>query len=154
MSAHHQTVEQLIRKHADEPGALLPLLHDIQDAVGFIPEEEVGTIARALNRSRAEVHGVITYYHHFRIQPAGKHVIQICRAESCKACGADALMALAQKTLGIDIHDTTASGAVTLEPVFCLGLCASSPAIQVDDKLHARMNETKLTTMLKTLERA
>jgi formate dehydrogenase subunit gamma len=154
MISHQQTVAQLIQRHVNEPGGLLPLLHDIQDTIGFIPEAEVAAIARAMNRSRAEVHGVITYYHHFRLQPAGRHVVQICRAEACKACGADALMALAQKTLGCDVHETSASGAVTLEPVFCLGLCASSPAIQVDDRMHARVSETQLTRLLQTLERA
>jgi formate dehydrogenase subunit gamma len=154
MTSHHQTVEKLVQRHVNEPGGLLPLLHDIQDAIGFIPEETIATIAHAMNRSRAEVHGVITYYHHFRTQPTGRHVVQICRAESCKACGADALLTLAKKTLGCDLHETSASGAVTLEPVFCLGLCASSPAVQVDERLHARMTQEKLETMLKTLERA
>lgn len=133
-------------------GALLPLLHAIQDQVGFIPSDSVGEIAKALNLSRAEVHGVITYYHFFRTEPAGKHVVQVCRAEACQACGSDELLAIAEKTLGCKSHETSANGAVTLESVYCLGLCASSPAIQVNDKLHARMSTEKLKTILMQLE--
>ena len=119
---------------------------------GYVPDEAVPLIAKELNLSHAEVHGVITYYHFFRTEPAGKHVVQVCRAEACQACGAEDLMALAEKTLGCKSHETTASGAVTLEPVYCLGLCASSPAIQVDDILHARVSAEKLKTILRQLE--
>jgi formate dehydrogenase subunit gamma len=154
MRSHQDTVELLIQQHANEPGGLLPLLHAIQDALGYIPDDQVAAIAKGMNRSRAEVHGVITYYHHFRSQPAAKHVVQICAAEACKACGADALMALAEKTLGCQAHGTSAKGAVTLEPVYCLGLCASSPALQVDDTLHARVSPEQLQNLLHTLERA
>jgi len=133
-------------------GALLPLLHAIQDQVGFIPSGSVSEIAKALNLSRAEVHGVITYYHFFRTEPAGKNVVQVCRAEACQACGSDELLAIAEKTLGCKSHETSANGAVTLESVYCLGLCASSPAIQVNDKLHARMSTEKLKTILMQLE--
>jgi formate dehydrogenase subunit gamma len=154
MRSHQDTVELLIQQHAHEPGGLLPLLHAIQDALGYIPDDQVAAIAKGMNRSRAEVHGVITYYHHFRSQPAAKHVVQICAAEACKACGADALMALAEKTLGCQAHGTSAKGAVTLEPVYCLGLCASSPALQVDDTLHARVSPEQLQNLLHTLERA
>ena len=154
MTSHSDTVQALIAQHAHEPGGLLPLLHAIQDALGYIPDDQVAAIAKGMNRSRAEVHGVITYYHHFRSQPAAKHVVQICAAEACKACGADALMALAEKTLGCQAHGTSAKGAVTLEPVYCLGLCASSPALQVDDTLHARVSPEQLQNLLHTLERA
>jgi len=133
-------------------GALLPLLHAIQYQIGFIPSDSVSEIAKALNLSRAEVHGVITYYHFFRTEPAGKNVVQVCRAEACQACGSDELLAIAEKTLGCKSHETSANGAVTLESVYCLGLCASSPAIQVNDKLHARMSTEKLKTILMQLE--
>ena len=146
------SIQALIDSHKSVPGALLPLLHAIQDQLGFIPAEAVGDIAKGLNLSRAEVHGVITYYHFFRSEAPGKHVVQVCRAEACQACGAEALMALAEKTLGCASHSTTASGAVTLEPVYCLGMCASSPAIQVDDKVHARVTPHKLTQLLRQLE--
>ena len=137
------TVRSVLERHADEPGALLPILHDVQDALGHIPADAVPVIAKGLNLSRAEVHGVVTYYHHFRTEPAGRTVVQICRAESCKACGADALMAHAEKVLGCASHHTRADGAYTLEPVFCLGMCASSPAMMVGEKLYARVTPEK-----------
>jgi len=147
-------MQHLIDRHAAQSGGLLPLLHAIQDALGFIPPTSVDPIARGMNLSRAEVHGVITYYHHFRTHPPGRHVLQVCRAESCKACGGDALLALAERTLGCRVHETSADGQVTLEPVFCLGLCASSPAVQLDDQLHARMSEDKLRRLLQGVEGA
>lgn len=138
----------LLAEHASQPGALLPLLHAVQDLRGHIPTEAVQPIARALNLSRAEVHGVITYYHFFRSTPPGRHVVQVCRAESCQACGSEALLSLAEKTLGCASHSTREDGQVTLEPVYCLGLCASSPAIQIDERLHARVTPERLTQLL------
>ena len=146
------SIQGLIDAHKSIPGALLPLLHAIQDHLGYIPPAAVGDIAKCLNLSRAEVHGVITYYHFFRSEAPGQHVVQVCRAEACQACGAEELMALAEKTLGCASHSTTVSGSVTLEPVYCLGMCASSPAIQVDDKMHARVTPHKLTQLLRQLE--
>lgn len=143
--------QDLIERHSDTPGGLLPLLHDLQDRYGHVPASIVPVVARALNLSRAEVHGVLTYYHHFRSQPPGRHVLQVCRAESCKACGGDTLLELAERVLGCGVHETSPNAAVTLEPVFCLGLCASSPAIQFDGRLHARMNEEKLHQLLSPL---
>jgi formate dehydrogenase subunit gamma len=151
--AHIQgSIQGLIDSHKSVPGGLLPLLHAIQDQLGFIPSEAVGDIAKGLNLSRAEVHGVVTYYHFFRSEAPGKHVVQVCRAEACQACGAEELMALAEKTLGCASHSTTANGAVTLEPVYCLGMCASSPAIQVNDTVHARVTPNKLNQLLRQLE--
>lgn len=144
-------LQTLVQTHAREPGGLLPLLHAIQDRLGFIPSDAVREIARALNRSRAEVHGVISFYHHFRSEPAGKHVVQLCRAEACRACGSEALATLAEKTLGCASGGTSAGG-VTLESVYCLGLCASSPAIAVNGQPQARMNETRLQQLLQQLE--
>jgi formate dehydrogenase subunit gamma len=146
-----ETVRSIVSARQNLPGALLPILHEVQDALGCIPPEAVGEIAKGLNLSRAEVHGVITYYPHFRQQPAGRHVVQVCQAEACKACGADTLMARAQEVLGCAPHATRADGAVTLEPVYCLGLCASSPAIMVDDRLHARMTPQRLDGLMATL---
>jgi formate dehydrogenase subunit gamma len=146
------SIERLIESHQSTQGALLPLLHAIQDAIGFIPPESVAQIAKGLNLSRAEVHGVITYYHFFRTEKPGKHVVQICRAESCQSCGSEELIQLAEKTLGCKVHHTTANGSVTLEPVYCLGLCASSPAIQVDEKLHAGVTAESLREILTQLE--
>jgi len=132
-------VRAVLEQRAGEPGALLPILHDIQDGLGHIPADLVPEIAEALNLSRAEVHGVVTYYHHFRAEPAARHVIQICRAEACQSMGAEALLAHAQLRLGCGAHGTSKDGTITLEPVYCLGLCASSPAMMLDDEPHARV---------------
>ena len=125
--------------HKDLPGGLLPALHGIQDALGHIPPDAVPVIADQFNLSRAEVHGVVTYYHHFRSAPPGRLLVQVCRAEACKAMGADALLEHASKRLGCEVHGTSADGQYSLEPVFCLGLCASSPSIAVNDEVHARI---------------
>ena len=129
---------------AEVPGgsasALLPVLHHIQDALGFVPAALVPEIAVALSLSRAEVHGVLTYYHHFRSAPAGRHVVQICQAEACRANGAESLMAHASARLACAPGATRADGAVTLEAVYCLGLCATGPAALVDDQLRARVS--------------
>jgi formate dehydrogenase subunit gamma len=133
-------VQEVLARRARDDGALLPILHDIQDRLGFVPSASVPEIAQALNLSRAEVHGVVTYYHHFRDHPPGRHVVQICRAEACQSMGADALMAHAELRLGCGSHGMTADGQFTLEPVFCLGLCASSPALTIDGEVHARVS--------------
>ena len=146
------TVDRLIAAHRATAGALLPLLHAIQEAIGHVPDDAVPAIARGLNLSRAEVHGVITYYHFFRSKPIGRHLVEVCRAESCKAVGADALMAHAEARLGCASHHTRADGAVTLTPVYCLGLCAMSPAMMVDDKPYARMTSDKFDRLVATLE--
>src|SRR5262245_52678666 len=136
--AQKSTIASILTQKADVPGGLMPALHAIQDAIGFIPPDSVPDLAKTFNISRAEVHGVITYYHYFRMEPPGRHVIQVCRAEACKSMGADALMAHAEKRLGCGQHSSTADGRYTLDPVFCLGLCASSPAIVVGTQVHAR----------------
>jgi len=141
-------VARIVATRRDMPGALLPILHDIQDSQGFIPADAVPVIARALNLSRAEVHGVITFYHHFREQPAGRHVVQICRAEACQSVGGEALAAHARKTLGCDFHETTADGQFTLEPVYCLGQCACGPAMTIGDRLHARVDAQRFDKLI------
>lgn len=146
--ADPDSLATLIAQHRDQPGALLPLLHAVQDALGHVPDDAVPAIARALNLSRAEVHGVITYYHFFRREAPGRQVVQVCRAEACRACGGEELLALAERVLGCDRHSTRADGAVTLEPVYCLGLCASSPAVQIDGQLHARVTPARLESLL------
>lgn len=132
-------VRSVLERRAGMSGALLPILHDVQDALGYIPSRVVPEIASALNLSRAEVHGVVSYYHHFRAEPAGRHLVRICRAESCQAMGADDLVAHARQQLGCELHGTTQDGAFTLEPVYCLGLCASSPALMLGDEPHAHV---------------
>ena len=130
-----EAVQHALVTHASRPGALLPILHAIQDAIGWVPPQAVPLIATALNQSRAEIHGVISFYHHFRSTPPGQTVVQVCRAESCQARGGEALEAHARSLLGTGWHGTSADGAVTLEPVFCLGLCACGPAALVDGKV-------------------
>lgn len=142
-----QTIHHLVTAKKHMPGALLPILHDIQQAVGFVPAQAMADIAQQLNLSRAEVHGVVTFYHFFRHEPAGKQTVQICRAEACQSMGADKLWAHACSRLQTQ-GGTTADGAVTLEPVYCLGLCASSPAVVVDDKLHARVDSSKFDRLV------
>lgn len=134
----------------NKPGALLPILHAIQNELGFVPAAVVQVVADVLNLSRAEVHGVITYYHYFRTKPPGRHHIQICRAEACQAMGADALAAHAEKRLSCAFHETRADGAVSLESVYCLGLCAQSPALMINGDLHARVTPEKFDQLLLT----
>ncbi len=116
-----------------EPGPLLQVLHAVQDCLGHVPTEAVPRIAEALNLSRAEIHGVISFYHYFRQRPVGRHVLQICRAESCQAMGSRTLESHAQESLGIDFHETSADGQFTLLPVYCLGNCACSPSVRIAD---------------------
>ena len=129
-------------------GALLPILHAIQAEYGHVPADSVPLIAERLNLSRAEVHGVLSYYHHFRKEPAGKLVVQLCRAEACQSVGAEALADHAKRALGIDFHQTTADGSVTLEPVYCLGQCACGPSMMVGERVHARLTPEKFDALL------
>lgn len=144
-------VEEILKEHNGMEGALLPILHAIQAEFGYVPQAALPIIAQNLNLSRAEVHGVMTFYHDFRENPAGKHVLKLCRAESCQSMGADRVAAHAQKALGIEWHETTANGAVTLEPIFCLGLCACAPAAMLDGKLVGRVDEAKIDALIKGL---
>ncbi len=148
MATPDELLSDVLKRRAAEPGALLPILHELQDALGFVPPEAVPRIAVALNLSRAEVHGVVTYYHHFREHKPGRHVVQVCRAEACKSMGADALLAHAEAHLGCKQHESTADGQFTLEPVFCLGLCSSSPAMMLGDELHARMTPARFDALI------
>jgi len=141
-------IATLIAQHQHRPGALMPLLHAIQDTIGFVPESAYSQISKALALSVAEVHGVVTFYHHFRTHRAGRHVLQVCRAESCQAMGAEALAAHAKKCLGVDYHQTTADGAVTLEAVYCLGNCALSPAVMMDDEIYGRVSPVELDALI------
>lgn len=133
-------VRAALDANRERPGALLPVLHAVQDSVGYVPDDAVPLIAHDLNLSRAEVHGVISFYHHFRTHPVGRHVVRICRAEACQALGARALEAHAKRTLGVDFHETTKDGAITLEAVYCLGNCGCGPSVLIDpDEIHARV---------------
>ena len=132
-------VAAAITRFGREPGPLLVVLHAVQDALGCIPPASIPVIADGLNLSRAEVHGVVTFYHYFRTRPRGRRVVQICRAEACQARGGEALEAHAKRRLGIDFHETTPDGAVTLEAVYCLGNCATGPAARIDGRLVSRV---------------
>lgn len=134
-------------------GALLPVLHALQEEFGYIDRKAEPLIADILNLSRAEVHGVVTFYHDFRQQPAGRHVLKLCRAESCQARGSDALAARAEARLGVAFGNTTADGRVTLEPVYCLGLCSVSPSAMLDGRIVGRLDEKTLDTLLVEADR-
>lgn len=134
-----ESASRVIAAHAGEDGAMLPILHDLQAIFGCVPPAAQPLVADALNVSRAEVHGVVTFYHDFRIAPPGRRVLRLCRAEACQSVGGDALAAHARTSLGVDWHGTTADGALTLEPVYCLGLCACGPAALLDDEPLARL---------------
>ncbi len=142
-STAHQTIERVIEQLRHKPGALLPVLHGIQDTLGFIPPDAVPLIAGRLNLSRAEVHGVISFYHHFRDTPPGRHIVHVCRAESCQAMQGRALEQHAKERLGVDFHQTTGDAAFTLEPIYCLGNCALSPAVMVDGRVYGRVTPAR-----------
>ena len=149
---HHAALEDAIALHAARPGGLMPLLHAVQQRLGFIPPEALPRIAQALNISRAEVHGVITFYHDFRTSPPGRHVVKLCRAEACQSMGGEALAQHAQARLRTQFHHTSAGG-VTLEPVYCLGDCACSPAMLIDGRLYGRVTPERFDRLVETLER-
>jgi formate dehydrogenase subunit gamma len=130
------------------PGALMPIFHAVQEAVGHVPKDAVPLIAGELNLSIAEVHGVLTFYHYFRKEPAGRHVVHLCRAEACQAVGAVELESHAKRSLGIDFHGTTSDGAITLEPVYCLGNCALGPSVMIDDKLQGRVSNRRFDQLI------
>jgi len=140
----------IIAAHKDQDGAALPIFHALQHVFGFVPEEAIPMVAEALNLSRAEMYGTVSFYHDFRKEPPGRRVLKLCRAESCQAAGGDALAARAEEKLGIKFGETTADARVTLEPVYCLGLCHSSPAALLDhDRVYGMLDEAKLDALIK-----
>lgn len=146
LDSHVQSdrIAEILDAHQGLEGPLLPILHAVQATFGYVPDSAIPQIAAALMLSKAEVHGVISFYHDFRAAPAGRHVLKLCRAEACQAVGADAVAGRIKAALGIDWHETTPDGRVTLEPVFCLGLCACGPAAMVDGRLVGRCDESVL----------
>ena len=135
-------------------GACLPIMHAIQEELGFVPHEAIERIAEALNLSRADVHGVLTYYHDFRSEPPGRHVLKVCRAESCQAMGSERLESHGAAKHGAAMGETSASGDLTVEPVYCLGNCALSPAVQLDGKVYGRVSQDRLDTLLDQVKEA
>jgi len=138
----------IVAAHKDLEGPLLPILHAVQEAFGHVPQPAVPIIARELNLSRAEVHGVVTFYHDYRDKPAGRHVLKICRAEACQSMGCETLVRRAEARLGVECGSTTANDQVTFEAVYCLGLCAMSPAAMIDGEPVARLSAAKLESLL------
>jgi formate dehydrogenase subunit gamma len=147
-------VHHCIADYQGMPGALLPLLHAIQDNIGYVPELAFPLISKALSLSVAEVHGVVTFYHHFRTQKPGRHILQICRAESCQAMGSDAIEAYIKKKLDLDFHETTPDGEITLEPIYCLGNCACSPSVMIDEEVYGRVDSQKIDQLIASLKGA
>ncbi|MFA5951742.1 MAG: formate dehydrogenase subunit gamma [Hyphomicrobium sp.] len=146
--SEERTVE-IVNDHAHLEGPLMPILHAAQAVFGHVPEDAVPVIAREMNLSRAEVHGVVTFYHDFRQELAGKHVLKLCRAEACQSMGCERLVERAEDKLGVECGHTSADGRVTLEAVYCLGLCATAPSAIIDGRLVGRLDPAKLDAILK-----
>jgi formate dehydrogenase subunit gamma len=144
-----ERASEIIAERAHMEGAVLPILHEMQETFGCVPEAAVPLIAEALNLSRAEIHGTVTFYHDFRKEPPGRRVLKLCRAESCQAAGGDRLASRAEEKLGVEMGGTTLDNRVTLEPVYCLGLCHSSPAAMLDKDVFGMLDEEKLDRLLK-----
>lgn len=143
-----EAIRAIVAPMASLEGPLLPMLHALQESYGYIPQEAVPVLADLLNLGRAEIHGVISFYHDFRKAPAGRHILKICRAEACQSMGANALAETTLRKLGIDWHGTTPNGAVTVEPVYCLGLCACAPAAMLDDRVAGRVDDARMDKLL------
>ena len=144
---------EIIAEYDKAEGPTLVILHALQEAFGYVPEPAIPMIAQALNLSRAEIHGVFTFYHDFRHAPAGRHVLKLCRAEACQAAGGDALAARAEAKLGISLGSTTADARVTLEPIYCLGLCATAPSAMLDGRIVGRLDEKRLDALVAEAQR-
>lgn len=149
-----EIVDGAVEGHRGRIGALLPILHAVQDKLGHLPPDAVPMIAHALNLSRAEVHGVISFYHDFRTEPPGEHTVHLCRAEACQAMGARELEQHARMHLGVNFGETTANGLFTLEPVYCLGNCACAPSVRIDDEVYARVSPARFDELIAELESA
>ncbi|HRO09951.1 formate dehydrogenase subunit gamma [Amaricoccus sp.] len=141
-------IAAIIEEHLGREGPLLPMLHALQEAFGHVPQQAVPMIAEALNQTRAEVHGVVSFYHDFRAEPGGRHVLRLCRAEACQAMGGEAAAAETLARLGVDWHGTTADGRLTVEPVYCLGLCACGPSAMLDDVPLGRASPERVAALL------
>lgn len=148
VSYSHEIATEIINKFEARPEMLVQILHLFVDRFGYIGDDAIRQLASELNLSRAEVHGVVSFYHDFRTEPAGKRVIKICQAESCQAMGSQALTAHAEQSLGISLNETSRDGAITLEPVYCLGNCACSPAVMVGDRVYGRVDTQVLDAII------
>ena len=146
--AQQSLVRDICTRLKSLDGALMPILHGVQEAMGYVPQVAVPIIAAQLNLSRADVHGVVSFYHYFLREQPGRHVVHLCRAEACQSVGAVALEAHAKEALGIDFHQTTADGAIRLEPVYCLGNCSLGPSIMVDKQLKGRVSPARFDELV------
>lgn len=144
-------VDGILAAHVHVEAPLMPVLHAVQEALGHLPLAVIPRIARGLNLTRAEVYGVVTFYHHFRTEPTGRHIIAICQAEACKAMGSDQLTAHAKQSLGVDYHQITRDGLFSLEPVYCLGNCACTPSIMVGTDVYARVTPERFDEIVAEL---
>jgi formate dehydrogenase subunit gamma len=144
---------EIIAEHTQLEGPTLVILHALQEAFGYVPEPAIPMVASALNLSRAEVHGVFSFYHDFRHEPAGRHVLKLCRAEACQAAGGDALAARAEAKLGVRLGNTTPDERVTLEPIYCLGLCATAPSAMLDGRIVGRLDEARIDALVAEAQR-
>jgi formate dehydrogenase subunit gamma len=149
-----ELVEAAVESHRGVVGALMPVLHAIQERLGYIPSDAVPMIARSLGLSRAEVHGMIGFYHDFRSEPPGEHIVHLCRAEACQAMGSRALEQHARERLGIGYGETTQDGLFSLEPVYCLGNCACTPSMRINDRIYARVTPERFDQVIAALEEA
>jgi formate dehydrogenase subunit gamma len=156
-SNRHDWDPELAQKQIEElgavPGALLPILHSLQEEFGYIDEAAVPMIARTLNVSQAEVHGTISFYHDFRRQRAGSHVLKVCRAEACQSMGCEKIIGHIENRLGVKLGETTPDGAITVEPIFCLGLCAMSPSLMLDGVPFARVTQQIADSLIDSVRR-
>ena len=146
--AERAVVQRIASDLKGRPGPLLEVLHAIQSALGYVPAAAVPVVAEELNLSRAEVHGVVSFYHYFRSSRPGAHTVSLCQAEACQSMGAEALAAHARRRLGIDFHETSANGRFSLEPIYCLGNCACSPAIMIDGRLYGRVTPQRFDELV------
>ena len=153
LPSERETVRRIVEDMKGRPGPLIEVLHSVQGALGYVPPDAVPILADVLNLSRAEVHGVLTFYHFFRQTPPGRHTVSLCRAESCQAMGAQALADHARNRLGVDFHETTADGTFSLEPVYCLGNCACSPAAMIDGRLYGRVTPGSFDALIAEQQR-
>jgi formate dehydrogenase subunit gamma len=141
----------IIDRHAATEGSLLPILHELQETFGFVPHDAIPMLAQALNLSRAEVHGVVSFYHDFREAPHGRHVLKLCQAEACQSMGCRDLARHVEARLGVALGETTADGRVTVEPVYCLGLCATAPSAMLDGAVAGRLTPARVDALLEAL---
>lgn len=142
------TLDAALKQHSAKDGSLLPILHYIQNHLGYIPDSLVYPLSQSINQSRAEIHGVISFYTHFRTSPPAPVLLEICRAEACQARGANAFIAQTKKQLGCDFHEVSADGKISLEPVYCLGLCAQGPVAMINNKPVAHLSSERLKQLL------